>query len=212
MHSQWATLSFSQPLTTSGFKGITSGDLNIVLYNVPAFGGFREYDINRVYFTVRDIINKDTFMFTWNVNDYPENAKIGEGSDARPISVPELFREICSGEFVLYVPLNPGAEDVVVLQKMSIRKRHITILDILHKIWHFYNIRTPDVESIQSLFTSAASKDHARSLFIQHEQGLRLLRFRDFLTTETGASSLELKSFDPVPGTINAFTVTLGSD
>ncbi|KAJ3352331.1 hypothetical protein GGF32_003819 [Allomyces javanicus] len=55
---------FDQTLTSSGFNGILCGDLNIVMYGVPAFGGFREADLNGVYLTVRDILNADEFTYT----------------------------------------------------------------------------------------------------------------------------------------------------
>ncbi|KAJ3352329.1 hypothetical protein GGF32_003817 [Allomyces javanicus] len=136
----------------------------------------------------------------WTVDDYPENAKITDNGSTRIITVPELDRDICSGEMVLYLPLNPGVSDVVVLQKTSIRKRHIKIYDILYKIWNFYNLRVVDSDSIQSLFASAESKDYARKLFLDHEQGLRYLRFRDFLADNS--DNINFKSLDPLPGTI----------
>lgn len=54
---------FSNPIVQPGFKGILTSDHNIVLYNIPAFGGFREFDLNGQYFEIRDIVSESEFTF-----------------------------------------------------------------------------------------------------------------------------------------------------
>ncbi|KAJ3362193.1 hypothetical protein GGF32_006363 [Allomyces javanicus] len=124
----------------------------------------------------------------------------------RFISTHELDREICSGEFVMYLPLNPGATDVSVIQKTSVKKRNIKIYDILVKIWEWYNLRDIDIEAMQSLQASRVSKERIDKMFVSYEQGQRYYRFRD-LIPETQRFVTQLT---PEPGTVSTFVVGLG--
>ena len=52
------------PIHTSGYSGILTTDHNFYLYNIPPFGGFSADDLNNQLFSVRKIIDANTFTFS----------------------------------------------------------------------------------------------------------------------------------------------------
>lgn len=62
------TIPYSFPITTSGNSGITSFHQNFYIYGSKMVGGMNPNNINNKLFTVRDILDKDTFTF-YNIFD-----------------------------------------------------------------------------------------------------------------------------------------------
>ena len=50
-------------IVSPGYDGILSSDYDFYLYNVSEFGGFTSSDLNNKKFTVKEIVDKDTFVF-----------------------------------------------------------------------------------------------------------------------------------------------------
>jgi len=57
------TIPYSYPITSSGNSGITSFNQDFYLYGVKSIGGLSPNNINNKLFTVRDIIDENTFTF-----------------------------------------------------------------------------------------------------------------------------------------------------
>jgi hypothetical protein len=55
---------FPSALTATGIAGFLVVDQNFMLYGVDAFGGFTELDLNGVAFSVRDVLDRNTFTFS----------------------------------------------------------------------------------------------------------------------------------------------------
>ena len=80
-------------ISRSGFKGILTSDHEFRLYNVTGFGGFTASDMNNVAFTIRDIIDADTFTFGGN-HGFSKQAETGGGGAIRISSKLHGFRGV----------------------------------------------------------------------------------------------------------------------
>lgn len=73
------TIPYSFPITSSGNSGIIGYDHNFYLYGATNVGGVLSNAINNLSFTVRDIIDKNTFTF-YNNNGFASSIETGGGN------------------------------------------------------------------------------------------------------------------------------------
>lgn len=81
------TIPYSYPITSSGNSGITSFNQDFYLYGVKSIGGMSPNNINNKLFTVRDIIDENTFTF---YNNY-DQASIDEQGGGNTIYISSLL-------------------------------------------------------------------------------------------------------------------------
>lgn len=67
---------------TNGFRGFLMADTTFYLYNVSPFGGFTLTDLNNSPFKVRDIMDKDNFVFSTH-NGFATVGEKGGGTSVR---------------------------------------------------------------------------------------------------------------------------------
>ena len=72
------TIPYSFPITTPGDHGITSFNQDFYLYGSTTIGGINPNNINGNLFTIRDILDQDTFTF-YNNKDRASSTEIGGG-------------------------------------------------------------------------------------------------------------------------------------
>jgi hypothetical protein len=81
------TIPYSFPITSSGNSGVTSFNQDLYLYGVKYVGGMSPNNINNRLFTVRDIIDENTFTF---YNKY-DQASIDEQGGGNTVYVSSLL-------------------------------------------------------------------------------------------------------------------------
>jgi hypothetical protein len=73
------TINYDQPITVNGSSGILGMNHNFYLYGATTVGGISPNVLNSQMYTVREIIDKDTFSF--NCNDFAQSTQRGGGNN-----------------------------------------------------------------------------------------------------------------------------------
>jgi hypothetical protein len=73
------TINYDQPITVNGSSGIIGMDHDFYLYGATTIGGISPNVMNSQKYTVREIIDKNTFSF--NCNDFAQTSERGGGED-----------------------------------------------------------------------------------------------------------------------------------
>lgn len=115
----------------------------------------------------------------WDVTSHPLEARL----NGEKLSPKLLFKSICEGDMTLLLPINhPETNDaIVVLHKIHIRGHRIRVIQILRKIFDFYNNVVVEEQDLEELKAVESKKGEAVRMQAEIRNKMKLYRFADLL-------------------------------
>jgi len=135
---------------------------------------------------------EDAFIgLSWNIKTKPDKKFVS--------------KQVCSGTISLLLPIISvhDSKGLAVYFSATVRKRSVTLYDIMYKIYSFYNLQKITAQDVT--YISIANPQLATELLHLNKADLAQLRFADLLGGKTRFSRLQYQN----NGDADAFSVIL---